>query len=96
MKDRCPLCYVLDYAGLVALAASAIAIGGVRWFAATPAEPVLLEAFTWCLASTTGFFLLARLIELTRIFRRGSATRAAVPALPDNVEALPERLPRAA
>lgn len=102
MKNRSFASYALDIFGLVALVGAAFALAAALRYAATAAEPVLLSTFSYGLFAAVCAFLVARSLELGRVFR---AARPAVAApapvlapLADNVESLAERkqLPRAA
>lgn len=98
MKNRHLICYALDVAGLVALIGAGFALVGALWFNGSVAEHLLFTAFGRCLMIGVGAFLVARALELSRVF---SATRTSRPVFSppaSNVESLAERrrLPRAA
>lgn len=92
MTNRSPLCYTLDFIGIIGLTGAGLALAGALWLTASVAEPLLFSAFTYCLMGATAAFLAARTVEIAAVLRAGSAEAAHAPlALPDNVEALPER-----
>ncbi len=91
---KSPLTFALDLAGVAALTAAAIALGGALWFAQAVAETVLLDAFRYCLAGAIGAFLVARSVDIAQVLRTAARTpvvSATVATIADNVEALPER-----
>jgi hypothetical protein len=99
MKNRSWLCYALDLSGLVALIGAGLALFSALWFASSMAEPLLLSVFKYCLMSAVGTFLVARMWEISQIFKASPvAPQKDVVAPANNVETLPQRrsLPRAA
>ena len=99
MKDRNWICYLLDFAAIIALIGTAISLAAAFWFQASVAEAIWFKAFGYGLATSVGLLLAARITEITGIMRSVDAS-VAKPAQKsrDNVEALPsrERLPQAA
>ncbi len=98
MKNRSFASFALDLFGLVALVGAAFALAAALRYAATAAEPVLLSAFTYGLFTAVCAFLVARSLELGRVFRAARPAAPMLAPLADNVESLAERkqLPRAA
>lgn len=100
MKTRTWLCYALDILGSFALLCAGFALLAALWFAASVPEPILLIAFKYCLITSVGAFLTARVCELTELVRRNEVPglRESAPPATDNVEQLPapKHLPRAA
>ncbi len=90
MNNRSPLCYALDFCGLIALTGAGLALGAALWFAGSMAEAIMLDAFRYGMMAASGALVSARVVELSRIFR-SAAPATATPALPDNVESLPSR-----